>query len=249
MSALHRADLLRARLPSFRAKVRSAETIVARACTSATSWYVAFSGGKDSLVVLDLVRRQHPHVIVNWSDDELEYDEQPQYIIDLAAAWHLDLRVTLGHAEHGGWFRPWRSEPYWRDPVPGALWIGERIETWSARQGWGGSFVGLRKQEASHRRWYLTAKGRLHATATAGQYSGQWRCNPLANWSVDDVWAYIANRTLPYNPVYDRLAAIGVPRAAQRVGPLPLTPGWILRAGWPDLFRRLVARYGQRWVG
>lgn len=55
-------------------------------------------------------------------------------------------------------------------------------------------------------------------------------------------------RDLPYSPVYDRLTAIGVPRDRQRVGVLALTPGWMLRAGWPQLWRDLCERYGHdRW--
>ncbi len=57
----------------------------------------------------------------------------------------------------------------------------------------------------------------------------------------------IAGMGLPYNPVYDRLAEIGIERERQRVGPLPLTPGWILERGWPEMYRDLVARYGPRW--
>ncbi len=31
-----------------------------------------------------------------------------------------------------------------------------------------------------------------------------WKANPLADWSDDDCWAYIRERGLPYNPLYDR---------------------------------------------
>lgn len=33
----------------------------------------------------------------------------------------------------------------------------------------------------------------------------------------------------------------------QRVGPLPLSPGWILQRTWPALYRELTDRYGERW--
>jgi phosphoadenosine phosphosulfate reductase len=31
-----------------------------------------------------------------------------------------------------------------------------------------------------------------------------WKANPLADWSDDDCWAYIRERSLPYNPLHDQ---------------------------------------------
>ena len=33
---------------------------------------------------------------------------------------------------------------------------------------------------------------------------GIWKVNPLADWSDKDVWAYIFNHSLPYNPLHDQ---------------------------------------------
>jgi phosphoadenosine phosphosulfate reductase len=39
---------------------------------------------------------------------------------------------------------------------------------------------------------------------------GLWKLNPLAAWSERDVWRYIADRDLPYNPLHDHgYASIG----------------------------------------
>ncbi|MFC9839762.1 phosphoadenosine phosphosulfate reductase family protein [Rhodococcus sp. NPDC127530] len=53
--------------------------------------YVAFSGGKDSLVVLDLARRVEPDVPVVFFDSGLDYPETYDYLTELAEAWRLDL--------------------------------------------------------------------------------------------------------------------------------------------------------------
>jgi phosphoadenosine phosphosulfate reductase len=38
----------------------------------------------------------------------------------------------------------------------------------------------------------------------------RWKANPLADWSEKDVWRYIAEHDLPYNPLHDRgYASIG----------------------------------------
>ena len=33
---------------------------------------------------------------------------------------------------------------------------------------------------------------------------GIWKVNPLADWTNQDVWRYIAEHDLPYNPLHDR---------------------------------------------
>jgi len=33
---------------------------------------------------------------------------------------------------------------------------------------------------------------------------GRWKLNPLAYWSYDQVWSYIRNNDVPYNPLYDQ---------------------------------------------
>lgn len=241
--AVRREDLVRFRLPSFRRKLDNAQRVIGDALAKARRPYVAWSGGKDSLAVLALVARQSPGVVANWSDDELEYPDQPSYVPATAAALGATVLITAGWATHAGWFRPWRDPPFWRDQLPGTIHVGERIETWMPRQGYDGVFVGLRSAEAAHRRQYLRACGRLYQTRSRG-----WACNPLAWWTVDDVWALIAGWELPYNPTYDRLAELGLPREKQRVGPLPLSDGWVLKGGWPAMYERLIARYGRMWT-
>lgn len=239
--ALTRADALHARLAAFRRRVRAAEERVGALLRVAQQPYVAFSGGKDSLCVLALTLAQRPDVPVVWSDDELEVPGTPEYLTGLAEAWALRFVPLLGHARHAGWFAPWSDPPYWRAPLPAAQRIGCRVEDWSRRQGYDGVLLGLRADERRARAQYLGHRGPLHQDA-----HGQWRANPLAAWSVADVWAAIGAWELPYHPGYDALARLGVPRPQQRIGPLPLAPGWTLDA-WPGLRAALEQRYGPRW--
>ena len=47
-----------------------------------------------------------------------------------------------------------------------------------------------------------------------------WKLNPLADWSERDVWNYISEHDLPYNPLHDRgYPSIGCTHCTQPVGP------------------------------
>lgn len=203
---------------------------------------VALSGGKDSTVTAMVVGSVMPSTPVLWTDDELEYPESVRHIERLEREWDLDLTVRLSPATHADWFRPWTNAPYWRDPRPDALPSGGvPTREWQASEGYNLIFTGVRAQESWRRRDHLLVHGPLYRTIHG------WVCNPIWDWSADDVWAAIAGLDLPYNPVYDSLAAIGVERDRQRVGPLPLARGRDLEAGWPEIYERLLARYGKHW--
>jgi phosphoadenosine phosphosulfate reductase len=34
--------------------------------------------------------------------------------------------------------------------------------------------------------------------------NGLWKANPLADWTERDVWRYLAEHDVPYNPLHDR---------------------------------------------
>ena len=56
---------------------------------------------------------------------------------------------------------------------------------------------------------------------------GLWKLNPLADWSERDVWNYIHEHRLPYNPLHDRgYPSIGCTHCTQ-----PVRPGGDLRDG------------------
>lgn len=227
-----------------RGKIVAALAAVSHALARTRRPYVAFSGGKDSLVTLALVHRVNPDVPLIWSDDELEYPETVRYMAAMQELAGEQLRVTLGWAEHAGWFRSWQDRPYWREPLPGAIRAGRDSDEWAAREGYDLVCMGLRMDESQIRRGSLGARGPVYTVARGVRT----RCCPLWDWSADDVWAVIAGWGLPYNPAYDILTDIGIARDKQRVGPLPLTPRRYLADGWPDLLERLEARYRRRWV-
>ena len=47
-----------------------------------------------------------------------------------------------------------------------------------------------------------------------------WKLNPLADWTERDVWNYIREHHLPYNPLHDHgYPSIGCTHCTQPVGP------------------------------
>lgn len=234
-----------ARTDTHRQRVAGSVAMIQRARSHCRWPYVAFSGGKDSMVLLSLVEQLSGGVVAAWSDDELEFPET----VAMMEKMHGQMLfvVTLGYGRHGGWFTPWMDQPFWRDPFPDATRIDTDQDDWMASLGHDLTFLGTRAEESRKRRDWLTyAAWRWEGIYPVQSGTGT-RCCPIWDWTVDDIWAYTLTHRLPVNPVYAKLDAIGVPVQRQRLGPLPLARRDDLEAGWPELLKRLERRYGTRW--
>lgn len=230
--------------------------------------YLAFSGGKDSAVVLDLARRVDPALPVVWFDSGCEFPETRTYIYDLADTWGLNLTVI-------------RAQPTLLEVlVAGGAWdhrapdravpnLHEVLITAPARLAHdmfgAGELWGVRSAEAKGRRHLhnaaLAAQIRAHCRGccpprslqqrqrhggTVARVDGTTAYSPIWDWPTTRVWEYLAAHGIPLNPVYAKLRDLGAPEHATRVAHVvdanQLEAGRIswLRRGWPTLFAELV---------
>jgi phosphoadenosine phosphosulfate reductase len=228
LSADKIAALLHARRPSFRRRVQESREIIAEALEKGNP-YIALSGGKDSTVLMALVHEQNLTIPAVWSDDEWYLPETEAYINRVRASG-VDMRRIRSDVQHSEWFCS-----------HGDIILSDYIR----EQNFELVFLGLRAAEANYRRVHL----RVHGSLFYAHGDNLWHCNPLANWTVDDVWAYIYSHNLDYNLAYDKLAEMGLPPERQRIGPLAVERviGFgqlaILKRGWPSLFNRFSAEY------
>ncbi|MDF3313064.1 phosphoadenosine phosphosulfate reductase family protein [Rhodococcus sp. T2V] len=240
------------RAPSAKSSAVAVADITARieAHLAAHDGYVAFSGCKDSLVVLDLARRVEPDVPVVFFDSGLDYPETYDYLTELADRWKLDLhRITADPpllqvlADSGLWDH---AAP--TDVAAARVDLQQVLIIEPARRAHAllgpGELWGVRADESAARRHLYTRDGRRDGTIARAD--GTIAYGPIWNWTTDDVWAHIARHRLPVNPVYDKLTQLGVPEQQHRLSHLldgnHLDRGRLtwLRRGWPALFEELA---------
>ncbi|MGF0118738.1 phosphoadenosine phosphosulfate reductase family protein [Promicromonospora sp. Marseille-Q5078] len=237
-----------------------------RAHLDAHEGYVAFSGGKDSLVALHLAHQAAPDVPVVFFDSGLEYPETYTYIADLAETWDLNLHVmapTAGSLElmasAGGWNHnaPDQAVPDMHtvlitEPAAAAHRAHGPGEVWGVRaaeaRGRAAAYTNaLRSHPCTCPRHCSSPhEHRAHHGGRIARNDGTVAYGPAWDWSTEEVWTYIARRHLPVNPVYAKLRRLGAPEHALRVSTMldgsHLTEGRItwLRRGWPALFEELA---------
>ncbi|MDV7246386.1 MULTISPECIES: phosphoadenosine phosphosulfate reductase family protein [Rhodococcus] len=240
--------------PSAKAGAAAVDAILTRIEAHLTrhDGYVAFSGGKDSLVVLDLARRVDPDVPVVFFDSGLDYPETYAYLIELAARWRLDLhRIPTDPpllqvlADSGLWDHHAPT-----DTTAAAVDLHQVLITEPAHRAHQllgpGELWGVRADESAARRMLYTRDGLRNGTIT--RTDGTTAYGPIWNWATTDVWSHIARHQLPVNPLYARLHRLGVPEHQHRLSHLidgsHLDRGRLtwLRRGWPALFEELADR-------
>lgn len=225
--------------------------------------YLAFSGGKDSLVTLDLALRAEPNIPVVFFDSGFEFPETYQYLH--AIQEHYDIRLDWITARHttleiltasGAWDHHAPNTPI---PDLHQVLITEPAAKAHHRHG-PGEVWGVRARESRGRAaLYATALSREIKASCHGccacrpeqrrthggvvrRIDGTTVFGPVWDWSTEQIWGYIAAQRLPMNPVYSKLRRLGAPEHFLRVSHMldgtRLEEGRLtwLRRGWPDIF-------------
>jgi phosphoadenosine phosphosulfate reductase len=156
---------------------------------------VSFSGGKDSLVVLNIARKAVRKLTAFFADTGLEFPETVEYVERFTREAGIELKVEkAGDAfgENFPAFGPPAKDFRWcckvckLGPISHFLSAGEVI-----------TIDGKRRYESFQR-------GGIGAVERNPFVPGQTSIYPVRDWRAIEVWLYIRMEHLPYNPLYDQ---------------------------------------------
>ncbi len=159
---------------------------------------VSFSGGKDSLVTLDIVAQAGLDPTMMFLDTGLELPGTLEYVEKVAARYGLPLIV--GNAYDAFWkalehFGPPAKDFRWCCKTnklgPTSLVIREHFPDGVL------SFIGQRQYESQQRK----SSGPVWRNPWV---IGQTGASPIQGWTSFEVWLYIFWKDLPFNPWYEQ---------------------------------------------
>ncbi|MFA4870998.1 MAG: phosphoadenosine phosphosulfate reductase family protein [Pedobacter sp.] len=188
-------------------KIDSAMSLIESALVTAKLPVVNFSGGKDSLVVLDLVRKivDAPAVFCNTGNEYIEtipYVRGFENVIELMPEKSFWACVK----EYG---LPENKRTGKRHGNACCFWLKEKpLKKYYKESGADLVFTGLTSDESRQRMMTLKRMGAYYFHKSDGNH----KCHPIHDWSPQDVWDYIGLKKLQYNPIYD----MGIPRCGCR---------------------------------
>jgi phosphoadenosine phosphosulfate reductase len=179
--------------------------------------YIACSFQKTSSVTAHLASTVNPEARFFYLDTDVLFDETYETRDRLAEALGIDfdrfhnLTLEEQEAQHGP--ELWNRDP---DSCCGIRKVEPMRRALSSVDCW---VAGVRREDSSKR-----AKTPKFAR---DRRFDLWKLNPIADWSERDVWNYIREHHLPYNPLHDRgYPSIGCTHCTQ-----PVEPGGDLRDG------------------
>lgn len=173
---------------------------------------VSWSGGKDSTVVLYLVRQLEPNIDVVFNNTGVEYPETVNFVHEWAATWGLNLIETRPMKNF------WKCAAEWGFPdghkggktatAPHCCWFLKEKPMLDAirAHGWEANFDGVTAVESQIRMFTARDKGTCY-------FKKHWKVkivHPILYWTESEVLDFIDAEGLPKNPLYEgRLTRVG----------------------------------------
>lgn len=169
-------------------------------------FYVAFSGGKDSVVALDLVQRALPHNCfkVLFGDTGMEFPdtyetvEKIKQICDEEKIEFLQAKSKLKPENTWQIFGPPAVTIRWccsvHKTTPQIMQLREVLQKPDFT---GMAFTGVRGDESLSRSEY-------DAISYGGKHSGQYSCHPILEWNTAELFLYIYENGLTFNNAYKK---------------------------------------------
>jgi phosphoadenosine phosphosulfate reductase len=158
---------------------------------------MACSFQKEESVLLDMLMTIEPQARVFTIDTGVLFAETIETWRAFEERWGVKVEVVDAAADP-----PWTGGEHCCSNGAKAAALEralDGVEAW---------ITGLRREQARTRAGVQTLE--------RDEARGIWKVNPLVDWTDKDVWRYIAERELPYNPLHDRgYASIGCATCTQ----------------------------------
>lgn len=196
---------------------------------------VAFSGGKDSIVLKDLIKRSGIECEFVYSPPSVD----PPELIRFIKKYHKDVKINpYLKDKNGKEITMWTLIP--RKTMPPTRMVRYCCDVLKERTGEDGDtvYLGVRWAESNKRR----------KLDQVGFWKNKIVVRPIIDWTDEEIWEYIHKYNLPYCELYDqgfkRLGCIGCPLTTNQKKELELYPRY--KKNYIIAFERMIEERKRR---
>ena len=162
----------------------AAETLELAVARHHPSLVMACSFQKEESVLIDLLMQIEPQARVFTIDTGVLFAETYATWREVEDRYGLAIEVVDATPPNG---TPWSASSCCGDRKVEAL-----AQALAGNDAW---ITGIRREQSATRAGARPVEW--------DEVRGVWKFNPLVNWTEDDVWAYVREHELPYNPLHD----------------------------------------------
>lgn len=228
-------------------KIESATNLIKKVLSKHKKPVVACSFGKNSMIVLHMVRQFNPNVYVLFNNTLMEYPDTYKFKRIIYEEWKLNLieirplRTFWWVVENYGF--PLFSRKGNKDASKNCCRYLKEYPIQKALRKYRFDlyFTGLSRHESRLREFSAKKYGNYFFSKTFKH----WKCHPIQEWTVEDVWEYHEIYNIPHNGLYDRESPNGFDlRTGCWCCTIPIKYGKIefLRMNYPHLWRLLLKK-------
>lgn len=175
--------------------------IIEKALSEHKNPAIAFSGGKDSTVVLNLVREIDPNIKAVFCNTGVEHKTTYQYIKRVKNVIWLKPKKSFWDCIEEYGFPKMKGETSGIRQNQCCNWLKDKpMKEYIKENNIDLIFTGLTMAESHQRMMFLKSWGNYG-------YVKSWKvfkCHPIHDWDEKKVWNYIKNNNLDYNKGYDK---------------------------------------------
>lgn len=184
-------------MKTLAAKVKKAQEVIRKAAQTFPhdKTVIAWTGGKDSTVLLHLIRTTFDNKIpfpVMFNDSTMEFDEIYEFIKKLTKEWELKLHIVPHDEKELAVFAKTKDRDKKKElsRIMKITAINKFVKEHAIQA----FFAGIRwdEHEARSRETYFS------------QRPDHTRVHPILHFTEDDVWEYIKTFQVPYVNLYDK---------------------------------------------
>lgn len=197
-------------MPAHKHKVDRAITIARDALKNSESALMSFSGGKDSIVMLDIaLKAGFCGELLFFNYGICTDKETPQETRDIIQHYSKLHGLKCNIVDCLGEFDCWDELGYFclfpESEQEKKVFketnkdFAKKAKDFQAKHGCDLLFIGMRKDESKARKIMLCKKGHTYTTKNRDCVT----CCPVSNFTDDDIWAYIYANNLKYPSFYD----------------------------------------------
>ncbi|UCC39693.1 MAG: phosphoadenosine phosphosulfate reductase family protein [Candidatus Aminicenantes bacterium] len=228
-------------------KIKKAAALIKNSLKKHENPVVACSFGKDSMVVLHMVRQFESDIPVMFNNTLVEYPDTYRFKNLMSKEWNLNIIETKPSktfwwiVENYGF--PLFTRKGHKDASKNCCrYLKEYpIAKILRKYKFDLYFTGLSRHESRLREFSAKRYGNYFYSKT----QKHWKCHPIQDWTEEDVWNYHNLYHIPHNGVYDKKSPDGfILRTGCWCCTIPIKYGKtkFLRMNYPSLWRILMTK-------